>query len=64
MIKKLHETYIKGIAGQASDNTIRAATVSPTNVVGQAFYRSLKFEPDVRGEYAGHSEYLSLVLRT
>jgi ribosomal protein S18 acetylase RimI-like enzyme len=58
-------SLIRAIIEDVGPGVALSALVSPTNVVGQAFYRSLKFEPDVRlGEYAGHSEHLSLVLRT
>jgi [ribosomal protein S18]-alanine N-acetyltransferase len=39
--------------------------VSPNNLPALALYKSVGFQPVVRkGEYAGHGEHLSLVLRT
>ncbi len=41
------------------------ALVSPNNLPALALYKSAGFQRDVRlGEYAGHSEHLSLILKT
>lgn len=56
---------IRAIIEDVGPGVALSVLISPTNVVGQAFFRNLNFQPDVRlGEYAGHSEHMSLVLRT
>ena len=58
-------SLIRAIIEDVGPGVALSALVSPTNVVGQAFFRNLNFQPDVRlGEYAGHGEVLSLILRT
>lgn len=38
--------------------------VAPNNTPALALYKSLGFQPDTVGEYAGHCQQLSLVFRT
>jgi ribosomal protein S18 acetylase RimI-like enzyme len=38
--------------------------ISPNNAPALALYKSAGFQPDILGEYAGHAEHLSLVLKT
>jgi ribosomal protein S18 acetylase RimI-like enzyme len=55
---------LRAIVQDVQPGTELGVLVSPTNVPALALYKRIGFEPDVVGEYAGHSQYLSLVLKT
>lgn len=58
-------SLVRAVLQDLSPGIELSVLVSPSNLQAQAFFRSLNFQPVIRnGEYAGHSEYLSLTLTT
>ena len=56
---------LRTIVQDIGPNVHLSVLVSPNNVPALALYRRAGFQPEAGfGEYAGHNERLSLVLRT
>jgi len=55
---------LRAIVQDVPPGTELGVLVSPNNVPALALYKRAGFQPDIVGEYAGHSQHLSLVLKT